>query len=369
MAVCTIFTHITLHSVLTYSFDHCKKSAKTDLLKMITRLIEHPLRDLNSFHVNEYASCVIEFDSAADLDTIFSDENAPRKWFVLGGGNNILFTGGYDGTLIHPVGKRMEVLAEDDKTLTLRADAGVEWDDMVEWCVERGVWGVENLSLIPGTIGASPVQNIGAYGAEAKDVISRVNLFDAVGRYHTSLSNEECHFGYRESIFKHDLRGRAIITSVEFIFHKQARPNLGYGDLQREVEERGGATLRNIREAVCAIRRSKLPDTAILGNAGSFFKNPIVESSVAENLLSSYEGMPSYPAPDGRRKLAAGWLIDKAGMKGYRKGSVGVHDRQALVLVNHGGATGGEVIELAKEVCEAVFEKFGVKIEPEVNIL
>ena len=164
---------------------------------MITRLINHPLRDLNSFHVNEYASCVIEFDTAADLDTIFSDENAPQKWFVLGGGNNILFTGGYDGTLIHPVGKRMEVLAEDDNSLTLRADAGVEWDDMVEWCVERGLWGVENLSLIPGSIGASPVQNIGAYGAEAKDVISRVNLFDAVGHCHTSLSNEECHFGYR----------------------------------------------------------------------------------------------------------------------------------------------------------------------------
>lgn len=369
MAVCAIFTHITPHNITTHSFDIARKVQKPRFLKMITRLTEHPLRDLNSFHVNEYASCVIEFDTASDLDAIFSAENSPQKWFVLGGGNNILFTGGYDGTLIHPTGKGMEILAEDDKTLTLRADAGVEWDDMVEWCVERGLWGVENLSLIPGTIGASPVQNIGAYGAEAKDVISRVNMFNVVGRYHTSLSNEECHFGYRESIFKHDLRGRAIITSVEFTLHKEARPNLGYGDLQREVEARGGATLKNIREAVCAIRRSKLPDTAVLGNAGSFFKNPIVDSSVAENLLSTYADMPTYPAPDAQRKLAAGWLIDKAGMKGYRKGRVGVHDRQALVLVNHGGATGNEVIELAKEVCNAVFEKFGVKIEPEVNIL
>ena len=336
---------------------------------MIRHFTEHPLADMNSFHVREHSAHIIEFDQPSDLDTIFTEGNAPDKWFVLGGGNNILFTTRYDGVLIHPVGKNLTIIAEDGQTLSLKADAGIEWDDMVAWCVKRGLWGAENLSLIPGTIGASPVQNIGAYGAEAKDIITRVNYFNTAERKHLTLQKEECHFGYRESIFKHDLRGRAIITSVEFTLHKEARPNLGYGDLQREGEARGGATLANIRDAVCAIRRSKLPDTAEIGNAGSFFMNPIVDVATAEELLSRYENMPTYPAADGCRKIAAGWLIDQAGMKGYRKGNVGVHDRQALVLVNFGGATGNEVIALAQEVQRAVYEKFGIRIEPEVNIL
>lgn len=336
---------------------------------MIKHYTEYPLSGLNSFRVEEHSAHIIEFDQPSDLNTIFAEENAPRKWFVLGGGNNILFTGYYDGVLIHPTGKQLTVTAEDNDTLSLRADAGIEWDDMVAWCVERGLWGMENLSLIPGSIGASPVQNIGAYGAEAKDVISRVNFFDVATRRHISLSGEECHFGYRESIFKHDLRGRAIITSVEFTMRKSACPNLGYGDLLREVEARGGATLANIRDAVCAIRRSKLPDTAVLGNAGSFFKNPVVDSVTAKQLLSQYENMPTYPAADNQRKIAAGWLIDQAGMKGYREGCVGVHDRQALVLVNFGGASGSDVIALAQKVQSAVYDKFGIRIEPEVNIL
>lgn len=336
---------------------------------MIRHFTEHPLAEMNSFHVREHSAHIIEFDQPSDLDTIFTEGNAPDKWFVLGGGNNILFTTRYDGVLIHPVGKNLTIIAEDEQTLSLKADAGIEWDDMVAWCVERGLWGAENLSLIPGTIGASPVQNIGAYGAEAKDIITRVNYFNTAERKHLTLQKEECHFGYRESIFKHDLRSKAIITSVEFTLHKEAHPNLGYGDLQREVEARGGATLANIRDAVCAIRRSKLPDTAEIGNAGSFFKNPIVDVATAEELLSRYENMPTYPAADGCRKIAAGWLIDQAGMRGYRKGNVGVHDRQALVLVNFGGATGNEVIALAQEVQRAVYEKFGIRIEPEVNIL
>lgn len=336
---------------------------------MIRHFTEHPLAEMNSFHAREHSAHIVEFDQPSDLDIIFAEGNAPGKWFVLGGGNNILFTTRYDGVLIHPVGKNLTIIAEDEQTLSLRADAGIEWDDMVAWCVERGLWGAENLSLIPGTIGASPVQNIGAYGAEAKDIITRVNYFNTAEKKHLSLSKEECHLGYRESIFKHDLRGRAIITSVEFTLHKEPRPNLGYGDLQREVEARGGATLANIRDAVCAIRRSKLPDTAEIGNAGSFFKNPVVDAAIAEELLARYENMPTYPAADGCRKIAAGWLIDQAGMKGYRKGNVGVHNRQALVLVNFGGATGNEVIALAQEVQRAVFEKFGIRIEPEVNIL
>lgn len=331
--------------------------------------INHPLRELNSFHVDEYAERIIEFCDPWELDKIFATECRPTMWYTLGGGNNILFTDRYPGTLIHPTGKKIEIIAEDAHSLTLNVEAAVEWDDLVAWCVEHNLWGAENLSLIPGSVGASPVQNIGAYGAEAKDIISRVYFFDTESCQHRSLSNAECRFAYRDSIFKRELRGRAIITSVDFTLNKVATPNLGYGDLSREVEQLGGATLQNIRDAVCAIRRSKLPDTAVLGNAGSFFKNPIVETSVAGSLLATYPDMPSYPATEGKRKLAAGWLIDQAGMKGFRQGKVGVHDRQALVLVNFGGATGNEVMALAATVQEAVQSKFGVKIEPEVNIL
>ncbi len=337
---------------------------------MIREFEEHPLRGLNSFHADEKARRLVVFDAAEDLDHIFSPESGLGKFYVLGGGNNILFTGYFDGALLKPDIRGIHVLAEDDEAVTVEAGAAVEWDDLVAWSVERGLWGAENLSLIPGTVGAAPVQNIGAYGAEAKDVIARVHLFDTERREHKVLAAEECRFAYRDSIFKHELRGRAVITSVEFRFRKRPAPDLGYGDLQRETEARGGASLRNIREAVCAIRRGKLPDTAVLGNAGSFFKNPVVSRAEAERLAARYEGMPVYPAPDPeRRKLAAGWLIDRAGMKGYRKGRAGVHDRQALVLVNFGGATGEEIMELAREVQLRVRDAFGVAIEPEVNIL
>lgn len=337
---------------------------------MITEYFEHPLRERNSFHVEESAARIVEFDDKADLDTLFTKDNTPEKWYVLGGGNNILFTQHYDGTLIHPTGKKTKVLNDDSSALLVEVEAGMDWDEFVCWCVERGVWGAENLSLIPGTVGAAPVQNIGAYGAEAKDIIHAVHYFDTQLREHRTLTNKECRFAYRDSIFKQELRGRAIITSVEFCLSKIPQPNLGYGDLIRETEARGEASLQNIREAVCAIRQGKLPDTAVLGNAGSFFKNPIIPREDAEQMQAQYESMPIYPtADDNKRKLAAGWLIDQAGMKGYRNGNVGVHDRQALVLVNYGGATGCEVINLSKEVQHRVKEKFGIAIEPEVNIL
>ncbi|MBR6814581.1 MAG: UDP-N-acetylmuramate dehydrogenase [Alistipes sp.] len=337
---------------------------------MINEYFNHPLRELNSFHVEEMADHILEFDRAEDLDQIFGSENAPQKWYALGGGNNILFTRRFEGTLIKPTGTKIHILTDDEDSVLVSVEAGLEWDDMVEWAVEHELWGVENLSLIPGTIGASPVQNIGAYGAEAKDVIERVHFFDTSERTHKSLRREECRFAYRNSIFKGELKGRCIITSVEFRLKKRAQPNLAYGDLKAETEKRGDATLRNIRDAVCAIRRSKLPDTAILGNAGSFFKNPIVEREVAEQMRLKYENMPIYPTADSQKaKLAAGWLIDKCGLKGYRQGNVGVHERQALVLVNYGGANGNDVMSLAHDVCCKVAQKFGIDIEPEVNVL
>ena len=337
---------------------------------MIKEYIDFPLRELNSFHVEEYASRIIEFDEKGDLDKIFSEPNRPTKWYVLGGGNNILFTQRYDGTLIHPAGCGITIIDEDDDYIIIEAEAAAEWDDLVAECVERGLWGAENLSLIPGSVGASPVQNIGAYGAEAKDIIHKVHYFDTQECEHLTLTNAECRFAYRDSIFKQELKGRAIITSVEFKLSKHPAPNLGYGDLAAETEKRGGAKLINIREAVCDIRSSKLPDPAKIGNAGSFFKNPVVEKSVADALKARHEDMPIYPTADTAKcKLAAGWLIDKAGLKGARRASVGVHEKQALVWVNYGGATGNDVVNLAREVQQTVYDKFGIEIEAEVNIL
>lgn len=323
----------------------------------------------NSFHVKEYARNLIEFDKAEELHTIFAELKG-KSWYVLSGGNNILFTKEVEQTLITPCDTSITVVEESAESLRVKVGAGVEWDDLVEWSVERNLWGIENLSLIPGKVGAAPVQNIGAYGVEAKDTIRSVEMYFVEGDNFITLAAEHCAFGYRESVFKHSLKGRVIITAVEFEFSKVAKPHLAYGDVAREVEARGGVSLRNIRNAICEIRRSKLPDTSILGNAGSFFKNPIVDISVAERLHLEFPEMPLYPTSDPTKvKLAAGWLIDKAGMKGYRKGAVGVHERQALVLVNYGGATGGEVIEFAQLVVDSVKERFGIDISPEVNIL
>ncbi len=336
----------------------------------MTQVFEHvDLTGRNSFHVKQHAARLVEFETAEELRALFAG-GAPERWTVLAGGNNILFTRDYDGLLVTPVSQRIALLDECGGEVRVRVDAGVEWDDLVEWAVRHELWGIENLSLIPGKAGAAPVQNIGAYGREAKDVIRRVEMYCVESGSMLTLDAAHCEFGYRESIFKHALKGRVVITAIEIGLSRTPQPHLGYGDVEREVEARGGATLRNIRDAIIAIRQAKLPDTAVLGNAGSFFKNPSVELSVAERLQAEWPEMPLYPSQEaGKAKLAAGWLIDRAGMKGYREGSVGVHERQALVLVNHGGATGSEVIALARKVQVAVRDKFGVEIDTEVNIL
>ena len=290
------------------------KQTETD--GMIREFHQIDLSGRNSFGVGQQAARLAEFETEEDLRTIFSG-GVPERWAVLSGGNNILFTRDYDGLLLTP-----------------------------------------------------PVQNIGAYGCEAKDVIERVHMFCTDNRSAMVIDAGHCCFGYRESIFKHELRGRVIITAVDIRLSRTPRPRLGYGDVEREVEARGGVTLRNIREAICAIRRAKLPDPKVTGNAGSFFKNPVVDECVARQLQAQWPDMPVYPAAGcaGRVKLAAGWLIDKAGLKGYKRGRVGVHERQALVLVNLGGATGGEVIDFAHTVQMRVHEKFGIEIDTEVNI-
>ena len=328
------------------------------------------LANRNSFGVVESAKTLVEFDTVEELKEYFATEQ-PEKWYVLGAGNNTLFTKSYDGVLIVPTSGARTILGDDGQSVDIRIEAAHDWDELVAWSVAEGLWGIENLSAIPSSVGAAPVQNIGAYGAEVKDAITVVEYFDTRTLDVVRLRNEECRFAYRESIFKQELKGVAIILAVEFRLSRTPRPNLGYGDVVKEVEARGGATLSNIREAICAIRSSKLPDPKVLGNAGSFFKNPIVEREVAEALLERYADMPHYPiaGDETKVKLAAGWLIDKSGLKGYRRGSVGVHERQALVLVNYGGATGGDVIGLAEYVCGEVEKNFGVEISPEVNIL
>ena len=310
---------------------------------MIREFHQISLRGRNSFGVDQRAARLVEFETAEDLRTFFA-AGIPGRWTVLAGGNNILFTEDYDGVLLTPVARQIALLSDDGDEVRLRVEAGVEWDDLVEWAVERGLWGIENLSLIPGKAGSAPVQNIGAYGCEAKDAIRRVEMYCVETGNLLTLDAAHCGFGYRESVFKHDLKGRVIITAIEIRLSHTPRPKLGYGDVEREVEARGGATLRNIREAICSIRRAKLPDPAVLGNAGSFFMNPIVDEEKFRKLQAQYPQIPHYEVADAdgttRYKVPAGWLIDQCGWKGRSLGRAGVYARQALVLINLGGATG-----------------------------
>ncbi len=324
---------------------------------MINEYFGVSLRGSNTFGIEATADRLVEFGSADDLKSL--EGVFDGRWNVLGGGSNIIFTSDYHGTLLRCTGREMQV-SEDGR---VRVEAGMVWDDFVAWTVANGLWGAENLSNIPGTVGAAPVQNIGAYGVEAKDIIESVEIYDPARGEVRIMGAEECEFGYRDSIFKHTLRG--VITAVMFRLSQTPQPRLDYGDLRATA---GEPTLENIRRAVIEIRGSKLPDPEVQGNAGSFFKNPVVSSTVAEKLREKYPEMPLYDAPEGSKKLAAGWLIDRAGWKGRSLGRVGVHPKQALVLVNLGGATGAEVIELARRIQADVRGQFGVEINTEVNI-
>ncbi len=325
------------------------------------------LREFNSFGVEARAARLVEWERDGELRDIAFE----GRWMALGGGNNILFTEDFDGTLIRLAARGIEITGEDSETMYVRAEAGAGWDDFTEWCVARGVWGVENLSGIPGTVGAAPIQNIGAYGAEVGDVITSVECFAVDTGTKLTLAAKHCGFGYRDSVFKRALRGKVIITAVNFALSKEPRPNLRYAALAEKVaacsEE---PTLEAISRAVIEIRNSKLPDPRVTGNAGSFFKNPVVPTSVAHEIAARYPGMPLYPAAEeGMSKLAAGWLIEQAGWKGRNEGRVGIHPQQALIVINLGGATGREIVDFARTVQADVRKKFGVDLETEVNII
>jgi UDP-N-acetylmuramate dehydrogenase len=290
---------------------------------------------------------------------------------ILGGGSNMLFTKDYKGLVVKIDFKGISVDHQDNETVLVTAGAGEDWDNFVSFCVEKGFAGLENLSLIPGVVGTCPVQNIGAYGVEVKDTIDHVTVYDLNTGQICVLTNAECQFGYRESIFKYSAKGRYIITSVAFrlslnpVFHTQ------YGAITAELASMGvnSLSLNAIRSAVISIRTRKLPDPMIIGNAGSFFKNPSIDSKQYNRLHDLFPGIVAYELADGHYKLAAGWMIEQCGWKGYRKGDAGVHAHQALVLVNYGKATGSEMLELATAIQSSIKAKFGIDLEMEVNVI
>jgi UDP-N-acetylmuramate dehydrogenase len=330
------------------------------------------LKKYNTFGLEYLAECMIHISTEKEAIAILNgnvERNKPL--LILGKGSNILFTSNFQGTILYPeIGEiKIEEQNPGKGNVIVSAGAGVNWDDFVEWSVNKGFGGIENLSLIPGNVGATPVQNIGAYGVEVKDQIVKVKTININDGSIMVFNNEECEFGYRNSIFKNSAKGKYLVTRVYYRLTTKPELNLSYESLKEEVNKLGAATLKNARQGVINIRRSKLPDPEIIGNAGSFFKNPVVESCVAINLKNKYPDMPVYNDREGFMKLASGWLIDRCGWKGKRIGDAGVHEKQALVLVNYGKATGKEIYNLSEEIKRTVNEKFGVNLEREVEIV
>ncbi|MFT7242299.1 MAG: UDP-N-acetylmuramate dehydrogenase [Cryomorphaceae bacterium] len=329
------------------------------------------LKAFNTFGIAAKAAKMVRFSSAADLREIFSNEELsamPR--LVLGGGSNLLLTSDFEGLVLKNEVPGMELIREDNEHFYVKSGAGVNWHELVVKCINNGWAGLENLSLIPGNVGASPMQNIGAYGVEVKDCFHELEAFNLETLETETFDAEACQFGYRESVFKRQLKNKFIIVSVTFRLLKKPQLNTSYGAIKGELNSLGihEPTIADVSQAVINIRSSKLPDPKVIGNAGSFFKNPLVTEEVYRRLVDENPSMPFYPAPEGKYKLAAGWLIEKSGWKGFRRENYGVHAKQALVLVNHGGATGSQIYDLSTEILADVKKKFGVELEREVNI-
>jgi UDP-N-acetylmuramate dehydrogenase len=327
------------------------------------------LKRLNTFRLDYNAAYIVRLRTESEAIDFFRNEGQiKRPILILGGGSNILFTSDFKGTILKPEFRGIRIESRDMESVILSAGAGVVWDKLVEWSVRNGFYGLENLSLIPGLVGATPVQNIGAYGVEVKDSIESVRAISFKDGSIRIFSNSECDFGYRSSVFKKGEKDKYLITRVYYKLNLNPSLNLIYGSVREEAEKLGGATLENVRKAVINIRREKLPDPETNGNAGSFFKNPVVSDSVAAHLREEYPQMPQFKDKSEGTKLAAGWLIDHCGWKGKRSGDAGVHDKQALVLINLGKATGEEILRLSEEIRKSVKEKFGIELEREVEI-
>jgi len=328
------------------------------------------LKTFNTFGIDVKATQLTICSNTEDLMDYLSDiPKLPKPILVLGGGSNILFTKDFEGTIIYPRIKGIEVTKEDNTSIWLKVGAGEEWDDLVDYCVRNDWYGLENLSYIPGNVGASPVQNIGAYGVEAQDCIEKVNGIMLENAEPFAFTKDQCQFGYRQSIFKKDLKAKTVITSVIFKLSKQPVFTLDYGHIKEALEAKGDITLENIRNTIIDIRKSKLPEPEELGNAGSFFKNPVIKLDVFKHLLKDHPNAPHYPVDADHVKIPAGWLIETAGWKGKTLGPAGVHHQQALVLVNHGDASGLDILKLANQIIVDIRAHFDITLEPEVNVI
>ncbi|CAN5400863.1 UDP-N-acetylmuramate dehydrogenase [soil metagenome] len=330
------------------------------------------LKSANTFGIDCVAKTFATFSSLEDLKALFVEASIKKSTqkLILGGGSNILFTKNFDGAVLKNEIKGIEIVKEDAHHVWLRTGAGENWHQFVLYCIKNNFAGVENLSLIPGCNGASPMQNIGAYGVELKDVFHSLEAYHIKDGSVVTFSNNDCAFGYRESVFKNKYKNQFAITHVTFRLRRQPIFNTSYGAIEQELEAMGvqDLSIKAISDAVISIRQSKLPDPAVVGNAGSFFKNPTIQVAQYENLKSQFENIPGYEQTTGY-KVPAGWLIEQCGWKGYREGDAGVHPKQALVLVNYGDAAGVEIYNLSTKIKESVMEKFGIDLEREVNII
>ena len=328
--------------------------------------VNYSLLHHNTFGIDAKCRRFLEYVSVEEAQEIARQLQEP--YLLIGAGSNLLLTGDFDGTVVHSAVKGIEAQSDSH----IRCGSGEIWDEVVAWCVGHGLYGAENLSLIPGEVGASAVQNIGAYGAEVKDLIASVEAVEiGTGRL-CIFSREECQYGYRDSRFKHEWKNKYLITHVVYrLKTDDAQPSTEYGNIRAELDRRGiqTPTAAELREVVIAIREAKLPDPKVTGNAGSFFMNPVVSREKFEALLAQYPQIPHYYIDEQHEKIPAGWMIDQCGWKGKSLGRAGVHDKQALVLVNRGGATGQEIVDLCEAIRNDVRERFGIDIHPEVNII
>jgi len=338
----------------------------------VTKLYEQvSLKNYNSFGIDVNARRFVTFSSEEDIPQLLDSLRGEDNKFVLGGGSNILFTSDYDGTVIKNDIKGIREKQINENEILLSIGAGEIWDEVVDYTVQKNYYGIENLSLIPGNTGAAPIQNIGAYGVELKDVFYSLEGYDIESGEKRIFNLDECKFGYRDSIFKNELKGKIIITKVNLKLSKKGKLNTNYISMKNYLIENNFTTptLSQIREAVINIRNSKLPDPKKLGNAGSFFKNPIVTKKEYDELNQKYSTLSYFISEDGLYKISAGWLIEKCGLKGFRVGNVGTHVNQALVIVNYGGANGEEILKFVENIQTKVFNEFGILLEPEVNII
>jgi UDP-N-acetylmuramate dehydrogenase len=329
------------------------------------------LKPFNTFGIEVNANRFTTFSSIEELKSLLSLREANEPLLILGGGSNVLLTKSFEGLVLKNEIKGFELISENESEVLVESGAGEAWHNFVMNCIEKGFAGLENLSLIPGSVGASPMQNIGAYGVEIKDVFEYLDAFEISTGQMKRFKKEDCQFGYRESVFKNIYKDQFVICRVVFRLSKNPKINTSYGAIESELQKMGISepTIRDVSNAVIAIRQSKLPDPAVLGNAGSFFKNPVVDESLVEKIKATYPDVPNYPAESGKRKLAAGWLIETSDWKGKVVETCGVHKLQALVLVNYGGSTGKQIYDLSSQIINDVEAKFGVKLEREVNIL